>query len=93
MANCLNPNDKHWLRHAVPAKANQEEQKKFITHYQPHLKQGWIVKVKRTLLPSTGKQPRLHVIGGMCLQGHRILYRQIDRGNRGNTIAGFLSFV
>ena len=97
--------------HAVPAKANKEQQKTFIQYYailkakagkkepiyfidsvhpqyQTHLKYGWILKGKRKLIPTTAKQPRLNFIGGICLQGHRIVYQQADTINA-NHIAGF----
>lgn len=98
--------------HAVPAKANREQQKKFIKyyaelkktagkkepiyfvdsvhpHYQTHLTYGWILKGERKLIPTTARQPRLNFIGGICLEGHRIVYQQADKVDADN-IASFL---
>lgn len=97
--------------HGVPAKANKEQQKKFISHYnklkakagnkepiyfmdsvhpqyQSKLTYGWILKGERKLIPTTARQPRLNFIGGICLQGHRIIYQQADTIDADN-IAGF----
>lgn len=101
--------------HAVPAKANKEEQKKFIKYYnklkeragknepiyfvdsvhpqyQTHLTYGWILKGERKLLPTTGRQPRLNFIGGIRLNGHRIVYQQADKVDA-DSIAGFLCYL
>lgn len=101
--------------HAVPAKANKEQQKKFIKYYsklkekaakkepiyfvdsvhpqyQTHLTYGWILKGERKLVPTTARQPRLNFIGGICLNGHRIMYQQTDTVDA-DSIAGFLCYL
>lgn len=98
--------------HAVPAKANKEQQKKFIRYYhrlkekagekepiyfvdsvhpqhQTHLTYGWILKGERKLIPTTGRQYRLNFIGGICLNGHRIVYQQANKVDA-ESLAGFL---
>jgi len=98
--------------HAVPAKANKEQQRRFIKYYtrlkqkvgkkepiyfvdsvhpqyQSHLTYGWILKGEEKLVPTTARQPRLNFIGGICLNGHRIIYQQADKVDADN-IAGFL---
>lgn len=98
--------------HAVPAKANKEQQRKFIKYYarlkqkagkkepiyfvdsvhpqyQTHLTYGWILKGEEKLVPTTARQPRLNFMGGICLQGHRIIYQQAETVNA-DSIAGFL---
>ena len=92
--------------YAVPAKANREQQKKFIQcyyyytlkakagekeliyfmdsvypQYHTHLKCGWILKGERKLVLTIARKPRLNFIGGICLQGHRIIYQQADTIN------------
>jgi transposase len=99
--------------HAVPAKANREQQQKFIEYYarlkekagkkepiyfvdsvhpqyQTHLTYGWILKGKRKLVPTTARQPRLNFMGGICLNGHRIIYQQANKVVDADSIAGFL---
>lgn len=101
--------------HAVPAKANKEQQRKFIKYYallkqragkkepiyfvdsvhpqyQTHLTYGWILKGEEKLVPTTARQPRLNFMGGICLQGHRIIYQQAETVNA-DSIAGFLSHL
>jgi len=98
--------------HAVPAKADKLQQKKFISFYkklkakagkkepiyfadsvhpqhQTQLAYGWILKGKRKEMPTTGRQKRLNFIGGICLEGHRIVYEQADKVDA-DSIAGFL---
>jgi transposase len=98
--------------HAVPAKANKEQQQKFIKHYiqlkekaekkepiyfvdsvhpqyQTHLTYGWILKGEQKLIPTTARQPRLNFIGGICLDGHRIIYQKTEKVDA-DSIAGFL---
>jgi transposase len=57
--------------------------------YQAHLTYGWILKGEQKLVPTTARQPRLNFIGGICLNGHRIIYQQADKVDADN-IAGFL---
>lgn len=113
MTKWLHANDFCYKKpHAVPAKANREQQKAFIQHYtelkkkagkkepiyfadsvhphyQTHLTYGWILKGERKLVPTTARQPRLNFIGGICLNGHRIVYQQADRVDA-ESIASFL---
>lgn len=88
--------------HAVPAKADKGQQKKFIAfykrlkatagkkepiyfadsvhpQYQTQLVYGWILKGDRKEIATTGRQPRLNFIGGICLSGHRFVYQQVDK--------------
>lgn len=113
MTKWLHANDFCYKKpHAVPAKANREQQQKFIKYYaelkrkagkkepiyfvdsvhpeyQAHLTYGWILKGERKLIPTTARQPRLNFIGGICLDGHRIIYQQTDKVDA-YSIAGFL---
>ena len=98
--------------HAVPAKADQEQQKRFIRLYkrlkqksgekepiyfadsvhpqhQTRLAYGWILKGERKAIATTGRQYHLNIIGGICLNGHRIVYQQADKVDA-DSIAGFL---
>lgn len=98
--------------HGVPAKANKEEQKKFIKYYkklketaekeepiyfadsvhprhQTQMVYGWILKGERKSLPMTARQYHLNFIGGICLEGHRIVYRQVEKVNA-ESIGDFL---
>jgi transposase len=90
--------------HAVPAKADKEQQKKFIQYYtrlkkkagnkepiyfadsvhpqhQTQMAYGWILKGERKDIPTTAYQKRLNFIGGICLDGHRFIYHQVDQVN------------
>lgn len=101
--------------HAVPAKANKEQQAKFIEYYnelkekagnkepiyfvdsihpqhQTHLTYGWILKGEQKLIPTTGRQRRLNFVGGICLNGHRIVYQQAEKVDA-DSIAGFLAHL
>lgn len=98
--------------HAVPAKSDRDQQKKFIKYYtqlkrkagkkepiyfvdsvhpqyQAHLTYGWILKGEQKLVPTTARQPRLNFVGGICLNGHRIIYQQAEKVDA-DSIAGFL---
>jgi|SRR5579871_1185859 len=99
--------------HAVPAKADKEQQKKFIAFYkrlkakagkkepiyfadsvhpqhQTQLVYGWIPKGTRKEIATTGRQYRLNFMGGICLNGHRFIYQQVDKVDA-DGIALFLS--
>ena len=99
--------------HAVPAKADKGQQRKFISYYkklkakagekepiyfvdsvhpqhQTQLTYGWILKGERKNIATTGRQKRLNFIGGICLDGHRIIYQQADKVDA-DSIALFLS--
>lgn len=98
--------------HGVPAKADREQQKKFIQYYhrlkkkagkkepiyfadsvhpqhQTQLMYGWILKGVRKEIATTAYQKRLNFIGGICLNGHRFIYRQVEKVNM-ITICDFL---
>lgn len=99
--------------HGVPAKADKEQQRKFIKFYkrlkaktgakepiyfadsvhpqhQTRLTYGWILKGERKEIATTGRQYRLNFIGGICLNGHRFTYKQVDKVDA-DSIALFLS--
>ncbi len=99
--------------HAVPAKADREQQKKFISYYnrlksragnkepiyfadsvhpqhQTQLTYGWILKGERKEIATTGRQYRLNIIGGICLNDHRFVYQQADKKVDAPAIASFL---
>jgi transposase len=99
--------------HAVPAKADRKQQKKFIAFYkrlkakvgkkepiyfadsvhpqhQTQLVYGWIPKGVHKEIATTGRQYRLNFIGGICLNGHRFTYQQVDKVDA-DSIALFLS--
>lgn len=57
--------------------------------YQTQLVYGWIPKGERKELPTTARQPRVNIIGGICLEGHRFLYQQTDKVDA-DSIACFL---
>jgi len=58
--------------------------------YQTNLTYGWILKGERKLVPTTARQPRLNFTGGICLNGHRIIYQQAGKKVDAQSIAGFL---
>ena len=60
--------------------------------HQTHLAYGWILKGKRKEVPMTGRQYRLNFIGGICLNGHQIVCKKVDKVN-GDSIKVFLSKV
>ncbi len=53
---------------------------------------GWILKGEQKLVPTTARQPRLNFIGGICLNGHRIIYQQADNVDTG-ALPVFSSFL
>ncbi len=57
--------------------------------YQTYLKYGWILKGEQKLVPTTARQPRLRIIGGICLQGHRVVYQQPDKINATHIAGSF----
>lgn len=98
--------------HAVPAKADKKEQKKFIKAYeklkqkagkkepiyfvdsahpehQTRLAYGWIMKGERKAIAMTGRQYRVNIMGGICLNGHKIVYEQAEKIDE-NSIQSFL---
>jgi transposase len=47
--------------------------------HQTQLMYGWILKGVRKEIATTGRQKRLNIIGGICLNGHRFSYREVDK--------------
>lgn len=47
--------------------------------HQTHLAYGWILKGYRKEVATTGRQYRLNFMGGICLDGHKIIYKQSDK--------------
>lgn len=47
--------------------------------HQTQLSYGWILKGERKEVASNGRQYRLNIIGGICLNGHRFIYQQADK--------------
>jgi transposase len=47
--------------------------------HQTQLTYGWILKGVRKEIATTAKQKRLNIIGGICLNGHRFSYRQVEK--------------
>ena len=114
MTKWLNSNGFSYKKpHAVPAKADKDQQRKFINYYnrlkakagqkepiyfvdsvhpqhQTHLTYGWILTGERKEIATTGRQYRLNFMGGICLNGHRIIYQQADKIDA-DSIALFLS--
>lgn len=59
-------------------------------HHQTRLAYGWIIKGVRKLLPQTGRQYRLNIMGGICLNGHKLIYEEAEKINT-DSIKHFLS--
>jgi transposase len=57
--------------------------------HQTHLAYGWIYKGVRKQIAMTGRQKRLNFIGGICLDGHKIVTEKVDKVD-GNSIILFL---
>jgi len=57
--------------------------------HQTQLTYGWIFKGLRKEVPTTSQQKRLNFIGGICLDGHRFIYHQVDKVDA-STICDFL---
>jgi len=47
--------------------------------HQTRLSYGWILRGERKQIPMTGRQYRLHVMGGICLDGHQVVYQQTEK--------------
>lgn len=80
--------------HDLKATAGQKEPIYFADsvhpHHQTRLAYGWILKGQRKAIPTTGRQYWLNFMGGICLNGHRFIYKQADPVNA-DAIASFLS--
>lgn len=78
--------------HQLKVKAGQKEPVYFIdsVHPQPpsQLTSGWILKGVRKEIAATAQQKRLNFIGGICLNGRRFIYHQVDKVNA-NTLCDF----
>lgn len=57
--------------------------------HQTQMTYGWILKGVRKEIATTGQQRRLNFIGGICLNGHRFSYRQVEKVDAA-TICDFL---
>lgn len=49
--------------------------------HQTYLAYGWIPRGKRKEIPTTGRQYHLNFVGGICLDGHKIVCEQADKVN------------
>ncbi len=58
--------------------------------HQTHLSYGWIYKGHRKEVPMTGRQYRLNIIGGICLDTQKITYENAAKVDS-NSIKLFLS--
>jgi transposase len=47
--------------------------------HQTKLAYGWILKGERKPIAATKKQYRLNFMGGICLKGHRFIYKQSEK--------------
>lgn len=47
--------------------------------HQTHLAYGWIYKGIRKEVPMTGRQYRMNFMGGICLDGHKIVYKRTEK--------------
>lgn len=79
--------------HRLKKKAGKKEPIYFADsvhpQHQTQLTSGWILKGVRKEIPMTGQQKRLNFIGGICLNGHRFTYHQVDTVDASN-ICDFL---
>ena len=57
--------------------------------HQTQLVYGWIFKGERKEIATTGRQHRLNIIGGICLNGHRFVYQRTEKVD-GASIISFL---
>lgn len=57
--------------------------------HQTQLVYGWILKGVRKEIATTGQQKHLNFIGGICLNGHRFIYHQVEKV-AASTICDFL---
>lgn len=58
--------------------------------HQTRLAYGWILKGERKAIKTNGRQKRINLIGGLCLDGHKIVYQTSDKINT-ESITEFLS--
>lgn len=57
--------------------------------HQTQLTYGWIPKGERKEVATTSQQKRLNIIGGICLNGYRFTYHQVNKVDA-NNICDFL---
>lgn len=57
--------------------------------HQVKLAYGWILRGERKAIATNGRHYRLNIMGGICLNGHRVIYKQADQINA-DAIAAFL---
>ena len=57
--------------------------------HQTRLAYGWIMKGERKGIAMTARQYRLNFMGGICLNGHKVVYEQSDKVNE-SSIQSFL---
>jgi len=69
--------------HELKQRAGQREPIYFIDsvhpHHQTQLAYGWMLKGEQKLIPMTGRQYCLNFMGGICLEGHQIVYQQAEK--------------
>ena len=56
--------------------------------HQTRLAYGWIPKGERKEMPTTGRQKRVNIIGGICLNGYKVVTTQAESVDS-DSIAGF----
>jgi transposase len=49
--------------------------------HQTRLSYGWILKGERKEIPTTARQNRVNLIGGICLNGQKLVYKQAEQVN------------
>lgn len=47
--------------------------------HQTRLAYGWIMKGERKEIAMTGRQYRMNIMGGMCLNGHKVVYESAEK--------------
>jgi transposase len=64
----------------------------FHPDYQSRLAYGWILEGDRKPVALTAKQPRLTIMGGICLTNHRVTYKSLKK-IESSTVATFLELL
>lgn len=66
-------------------KAGEKEPIYFVDsvhpEYQTRLAYGWISRGERKEIQMTARQYRLNIMGGICLNGHKVIYKHSDKIN------------
>lgn len=47
--------------------------------HQTKLSYGWILRGERKAMPTNGRQRCVNIMGGICLNGHRIVHTKADK--------------